>query len=573
MKKPLVARIVLSAITLIALSIHAGVPGAPTAVLANTAIWPLALWALWQLYGAWLRLSNPFQPRRLWGLSFFFAGIMTLGASFSAFGTSEWITGSKLSAVLYFAGRVPLYFAGMRLLLHLLSHPAKSQSVRTLPAAGALLLCWLPYYVCLFPGTVSNDSLSQMRIILGLSRWSNANPICQTGLVGVFMKLGGLLGSGDAGVALYCVLQAVLMAWLLGSLLHEMSLAHSPKWVIALSFSFYAFCPIFPVFAFCVGKDTNFAMAVLFLALECWRVLNRSECSKLRIVCLCIASVACVVLRNPGVYLVILTLVFVLLSTLRTGRWQAPLAGLLSAAVVFGSLHLLIIPTLDIEPMPETEEYSIPLQQIARVAASSAFTPEQAAAVDGVIPVAQLKDAYNPELSDPVKDLWRKDATAEAKAAFWKAWPSIIRDHPLTCVSATFHNTYAYLYPGYVSLIKPTLLIGDQSSRTANTEGLYPFTVNPLSGSLKRFMNTLNRSALFRVLVSPGLYGWLTLLAVVCLTRGKDKRGLLCTVPALFTLAGCMLSAVNGYFRYAMPLYLSAPFLLFLLQQHQNVKR
>jgi len=166
-----------------------------------------------------------------------------------------------------------------------------------------------------------------------------------------------------------------------------------------------------------------------------------------------------------------------------------------------------------------------------------------------------------------------KGVTDAQKAAFWKTWPSVIADHPLTCASATFHNTYAYLYPGYVSLIKPTLLIGDQSSRTANTEGLYPFTVNPLSGSLKRFMNTLNRSALFRVLVSPGLYGWLTLLAVVCLTRGKDKRGLLCTVPALFTLAGCMLSAVNGYFRYAMPLYLSAPFLLFLLQQHQNVKR
>ena len=574
MKHNRLIRGALSAFSLIALSIHALPSPQPTPVLPDAAVWALALWALSSLYGAWLKTNDPLRPRRLWVLSFFFAGMMTLGTSFSAFGTSEWLTGHLPAAVLYFAGRVPLYFAGMRLLLHLLTKPAQeAKPLRTVFAAGGLLLCWLPYFICLFPGTVSNDSLSQMRIILGLSRWSNANPICQTGLVGVFMKLGQLLGSGNAGVALYCVLQAVLMAWLLGSLLHEMSTAQAPRWLVGLSFAFYAFCPIFPVFAFCVGKDTNFAMAVLFLALECWRVLHREAAGRpARMLCVCVASAACVVLRNPGVYVVILTLVFVLLSTLRSKRWQAPLAGLLCAAVVFGSLHLFIIPTLDIEPMPETEEYSIPLQQVARVAASSSFTPEQAAAVDGVIPVDELKAAYNPELSDPVKDLWRKDVTPEAKAAFWKTWPAIIRDHPLTCVSATFHNTYGYLYPGYVSIMKPTLIMGDQSSRTANTEGLFTFSVNPMSAKLKAFTEALNRNALYRVLVSPGLYGWLTLLAAVWLMRGGDRRGLLCMVPALFTLAGCMLSAVNGYFRYTMPLYVSAPLLLFLMQQHKTFK-
>ena len=49
--------------------------------------------------------------------------------------------------------------------------------------------------------------------------------------------------------------------------------------------------------------------------------------------------------------------------------------------------------------------------------------------------------------------------------------------------------------------------------------------------------------------------------------RIRAKASLICAVPALFTLAGCMLSAVNGYFRYAMPLYLCAPFLLWLVAQ------
>ena len=51
--------------------------------------------------------------------------------------------------------------------------------------------------------------------------------------------------------------------------------------------------------------------------------------------------------------------------------------------------------------------------------------------------------------------------------------------------------------------------------------------------------------------------------------RKHTRRELLSAVPALFTLAGCMLSAVNGYFRYAMPLYLSAPLLLWLMAQNR----
>ena len=322
------------------------------------------------------------------------------------------------------------------------------------------------------------------------------------------------------------------------------------------------------MFAFCVGKDTNFAMAVLFLALEVWRIIHREDHRPVRMVCVSIAAVGCVLLRNPGIYLSVLTLAILLLwSIVKKRDWRAPLCGLLSAGAVFAVLHLAVLPSFEIAPMPETEEYSIPLQQIARVAAGEALTDAQKEALSGVLPVEELKAAYKPELSDPVKDLWFQDASEEAKAPFWPTWFSVLKGNPMTCVSATFHNTYGYLYPGYVSTIKPTLLMGDQSSRTAHVHGVYDYSVNPLSVRLKAFTEALNQNPLYRICVSPGLYGWITLLAAVWLCRGKGKRSLICAVPALFTLAGCMLSAVNGYFRYAMPLYLSAPMLLWLMAQ------
>lgn len=563
----------LSLVTLVSLAVRAQGLQAPAAVLADGAVWALGAGALWMFYRAWLSVNHPLGPVRLWILSALFAGVITLGQSFSVLGTAEWVTGHPLAALLFFAGRVPLYLAGMRLLLHLLSR--KSAAVRPMAGwkLGALLwLCWLPWYICLFPGTVSVDSISMLMITYGLKPLTNANPAAQTGLLWLFRKIGEITGGGaDLSVALYCIIQSGLMAWLLGSLMNEMAKSRAPRGLVWISFAFYALCPVFPVFAFCVGKDTNFAMAVLWLSLESWRISHSEKASPARFISVSLAAVACVLLRNPGIYLALLTLILLLAWCLcRKHSWAVPAVGIASAAGVFLILHLAILPALNMQPMPETEEYSVPLQQVARVAASASFTPEQAEALDGVLHLDELARAYKPELSDPVKNLWREDATEQQKAAFWKAWLSILKDNPLTCASATFHNTYAYLYPGYVSTIKPTLLMGDHTSRTASVVGFFDFSVNPLSAPLEAFTQVLNQNVLYRLLVSPGLYGWISLFAVVWLMGCRDRRGLLASVPALFTLAGCMLSAVNGYFRYAMPLYISAPLLLWMVAQNMQ---
>ena len=569
------ARAALCALTLAALALGTDVP-AEGPVLGGAALWALAAGAAWMLYGALLRLRRPFWPARLWVLAAALAGVVVLGRSFAAVGTAELATGRWPRTLAALVGLALLIFAGMRLLLEALSRPAARSGGRfALPGRaelwlGALLLaCWLPWYVCLYPGTVSNDSISQLKEIMGLVPMSNANPVFQTWLLGAFRQVGLWLGSADAGVALYCVTQAALMAWLLGAVLDGIRRSAAPRWLVWTSFFLYVLCPVFPVFAFCVGKDTNFAMAVLFLALMLKRITDEpGRRGAARYVGLSAAAVLCALLRNPGVYLSLLTLGLLLCWALRRrcGAWRLPAVAAACVLCVWGALHLLMLPGLNIAAMPESENYSLPLQQVARVAAGGALTEAQKEAVSGVLPVEELKGAYNGELSDPIKALWREDATPEQKRAFWQAWPQIVLDNPMTCLSATFHNTYGYLYPGYMSTLKPTLLIGDQSTRTASVKGLYDYTVNPLSEGLEAFTDRLAQNPLYRLAVSPGLYGWVALMSAVWLLRGNRGR-LLCAVPALFTLAGCLLSAVNGYFRYAMPLYLSAPLLLWLVAE------
>lgn len=537
---------------------------------------------LWLIYGAWLGCTRPCRFS-LCVLALLLAGVVTLGHSYLTTGTAELVRAKPFAALMSALGCALLYTALMRLLqlalaprLSLKPDPLTAKPRPSWQIGGALLLCWLPWLYFIFPGTVSNDSVTQVMEIIGVEPLGNANPIFQTALIYLFRGVGVVLKSADAAVFLYCGLQALLMAWLLGCLIHDMWVNAAPRWLLWLSFGFFALCPVFPLFAFCMGKDTNFSMAVLWLSLLTLRRLRLPPgAAPGNILPLCLAGVMCTLLRNPGFYLALLTLGWLLLWELRrrSRQWIAPAGALVSVVVVYTALHLLVIPALHIAPMPETENLSLPLQQAARVAATHELTPEEAAALDGVLELDKLPAAYQGELSDPVKFLWRADVTDAQKDAFFRTWRSFLGKYPLTCLSATFHNTYGYLYPGYMSEIKPTLLIGRQKRSTPQVEAAFGYSVNPRADTLKAFTDTLARFTPYRILIAPGLYGWICLFAVVTLLSGREKRLLIAAAPAAFSLAGCLLSAVNGYFRYAMPLYLCAPLLLWLCCQSPSIAK
>ena len=574
--------LLLCGISLVGLGVTLVPQPMPDSILSGGAVWALASFALWFLYREALRRPSCFGLKRLWTLAAVFAAVMVLGQSYGAVGSAALVKTQPVLAVLQWLGRTPLYAAGMALLTHALcggAAPEPEQPRMARPFwlyALILYACWLPYLYFIFPGTLSTDSLTMIMEAIGLRQLGNANPIFQTMLLHCFRYIGVKLGNGDITIILYCGIQSILMAWLLGVLIARMARSDAPRWLVTGSLVFFAINPIFPLYAFCVGKDTNFAMAVLWLMLCCHQLCEEEKPNRWNTLFMIAAAVLCVLLRNPGMYLAVLTLGALLLWTLHQSRraarlWVAPALSILCAVCVFAGIRLML-PVLNVAPMPETEEYSLPLQQVARVAATHELTAEEAAALDSVLELDKVADAYNGELSDPIKNLWRKDATPEAKAAFFRTWMKLAVKYPGTSLSATFHNTYGYVYPGFMSQIKPTFLIGRQRS-TTEMDHLFKYSENPRCHQLIRFTDELAKNPLYRVIVAPGLYGWITLFAVALLAGRNKSRYLIAAIPALFTLAGCVLSAVNGYFRYSMPLYLCAPMLLWLCAQAKPIIR
>lgn len=557
-----------------------------TRTLPYTGVWLLAAVALGLGYARLGRFTRPFHNIRLWLLSILFALVLTLGESFAQTGTAALLTSQKGAALLYFTGRVPACYMGMALLLHALRQlPEGMQSPGSavapsyhLPVWGGmlvLLLCWLPYAIVVWPGTVSNDSITQLAEIFGTKALETGNPLAQTGLVWLAVQVGqGWLGSADAAVALYVCVQALLMAWLLSYTLRRMVQARMPAWMPWLALLFYALCPIFPVFAFCMGKDTTFAMAVLWFTLMVWRVVQ-SKWPPLRTTAgLMLSAAACTLLRNAGAVLAGVTLLALLIHSfsVRTRKWRASFAGLVAVAASLVLLYGAVVPSLGAEAAADTENWSVPLQQVARVVVGGTLEESELTVIDAVIPVDEIQAVYNGELSDPVKKLWRDTATPQQTRAFFGLWFKLGFRYPATYFSAFFHNSYGYLMPGYVSTIKPTFLLG-MEGRTTLIDGQFDFTVNPAADALKQTLRSLFAYGPFRMLCAPGLYGWLVLFAWAGVMGTRRRRNAIMLLPALLTLLGCLLSAVNGYFRYAMPLYFLAPVLVALVAEAQPAKR
>ena len=511
------------------------------------------------------RIPRVFCRWQLWAAAAVFAAVATLGASFGDTGSAALLTAHKGKALFYFLGRVPAFYMGMALIWEAMKNGRLWS--RRYPAwafAAVIFACWLPYLFTVWPGTVSNDSITQLTEIYGGKPLSNGNPLFQTGLIWLCGAIGqGLFRSADAAVALYTLSQGLLMAWLLGYTVSRMVRGGAPLWLSLLALGFYALCPVFPLFAFCVGKDTNFAMAALWLSLIVWRIAATENATARDTAFLCVSAVLCVLLRNAGAGLAAVTLAALLVWSLvrRNPVWHSALYALACAASALFILYAALIPALAAQESPETETLSVPLQQVARVVTNEELPGEYFGAVNAVLPVDKLKAAYNGELSDPVKDLWNRDATKAQKRAFFKAWAKLSLTHPGTYLSAFFHNSYGYVMPGFVSRIKPTFLLGAEGD-TDGLAGAFAFTVNPRAESMKAVLNRLLTYAPFRILSAPGLYGWAALFALAVVLAAKQWRMLLCMLPALLTLAGCFFSPVNGYFRYAMPIYFAAPLLL-----------
>ena len=127
---------------------------------------------------------------------------------------------------------------------------------------AALLLCWLPYYLAYFPGMFNYDSAGEAAQFT-TGQYNGAFPPLHTLLLAAFYRLGGAMGSYNAGIALYTAVQACTVAAALAyanAMLCRLGVKRGFRIGLATA---YGLLPGFPLLVMSTTKDLFFCAALL----------------------------------------------------------------------------------------------------------------------------------------------------------------------------------------------------------------------------------------------------------------------------------------------------------------------
>lgn len=320
---------------------------------------------------------------------------------------------------------------------------------------GIIFLCWVPWLLIVFPGVYGCDSAYQVaQMISDNVPVTTHHPPLHTFILGGLVKVGmGLFGSKTAGLAIYSILQMLVMAascaFCCCTLRFDLK---TGRWIARLSAAFFGLFPLCAIFSMSATKDVLFSCAVLVaicllartaLAKERANVPWRSTCA------LAAVLLAALLLRNN--MLPALVLSAPLLILLVKGARRKAVVSSLSIAIV-GCLVTtsVLYPALGVERgRLQGEMYSVPLSQLARTvnAENANLTPEEEEWIKEVIP---LWDEYDARIADKAKASFDKEAFEDDLLENIGIYLRIGAKNPGEFTNQFLDMTAGYWFPGKV---------------------------------------------------------------------------------------------------------------------------
>lgn len=271
-----------------------------------------------------------------------------------------------------------------------------------------LVVCaWFPYIVVFWPSGPCSDPGGQLKQFYGEIAFSAHHPVASTLVYGVVDAFGNVAGLGYGAIVLF---QAILLLGTVYIVLRVMMRLGAPRFAIWLAAVFYSVVPVFGVYTQFLVRDVLFsALFAAYLALVILLVFApRPFCKSLKcMIALFAMACMCGIVRNNGLYIVVLSLPFLLIAN--RAQWSRPiLCGLLALSIAGIPVANIVIKELvGAESGNVREALSLPFQQVARVFSGSLddVSDWEYGAIDGVLDAETLGSRYVEYISDPVKNI------------------------------------------------------------------------------------------------------------------------------------------------------------------------
>ena len=429
---------------------------------------------------------------------------------------------------------------------------------------AAIFVCWLPYLIIFYPGCISNDSLAEIISMLGQTPLNNHHPLIHQWTIASFLLIGHVFHSLEMGIMLYHLFQMMVMSAIFAAGLHELGRLGTARWLRIVFFAWYALHTVNAFYSITMWKDVLFGGIALLLTIQLMHLCDQNKQKGMKQWFALAATLFLFCLyRNNGYYAFLFGIPFFIVFNRRS--WKPLLAVSLSVFVAVNAYHALIFNVLDAEKSKAGESLSVPLQQVARTMCyyQHSVTEEEREVLGEVFTsVEEMRMVYNPEISDPVKDLFLSDVFNKDPLRYAKVWLQIGIRNPLVYLDAFLYQGHGYWYPNtpywtvYSNIYPNDLGLKMEETKAAS--------------ALRNLQERLERHPVVGYLYRPGTYVWMLLIA--CGLLLCKRRALLLT-PMLFLLGlwlTTLLSPVFAEYRYLYGVSVCAPYLLGVAQAAES---
>lgn len=447
---------------------------------------------------------------------------------------------------------------------------------RRLVVVGALAVPWVCYWLLLWPGVTTNDSLNQISQALGLVPYSDHHPIAHTlAIQAIVQPASAFFGNTAAAIGATTLVQCIVLAIIVGLCVDALREFAIPGWALTLTLVFYALHPLMGWFSVSLWKDVWLSVFILAFATLSAIIVRRSRLMTTvgwRTWTLLILAVLGMMLsKKTGVYVAIPAMLVTLCFLPRSVRlrWAA---ATVSATLLYFTVHLSLMAGLQAKQGSEVEAWSLPAQQIARVAHEGSLSPAQTAFFEPYFSGIDPGTVYSPHISDPVKNKLDAVVLQDGRAEFVREWLQLGTQYPVVYVEAFLAQTYGYWYPGtrywmvsstdWTAIVntkvpdRPELapLLEELTSERDHARSAQASAANAINEDLRGV-------PIIGWTLSLGLWTWsAVILGCVAILR-RQFPALTVAVIAALVWATCMISPVHAEARYAFPLFLLLPLL------------
>lgn len=427
-----------------------------------------------------------------------------------------------------------------------------------------ILLCQIPRHIAYYPGFASKEMHEQLLQSGGiLPLYSQHYSLLLTFTAGIFFRLGMFLKNQDQGLYFYILFQSAVCAYIFALCVNSMKkMGIRPGFQAACVFFFAVFPLGGHVFIRASGNILYGAVLLLFTIQTADIVFFlKQNLPRRRIVFYAVTFLVLCLLRKDGIYAAGLTAAAVLLFCTAQTLVYKMTAALLIAFFTFIFLTKSLFPFMGFAPDSRRETLSIPFQQTARYLKyhSDDISMQEMQHISHALDTAVIADAYNPVISDPVKNTYRLSLSPEENRLlknYFKTWFKMFFRHPAVYIQATMANSFAYY------TFTPYFLPDNPKSSDNEPYAAYSRETSPLNQLSKKLSLLADRSIPpARLLYSPAFYTWLLILfAVYFLTTGR-RKALIPLLPAAAGIGACIASPVNGLLPSFIPVMMCLPFL------------